>query len=282
MMAKSLKAVDAGRRRTLKPEAPHAACRMCWANNNIVTIHSLARFLCNKMKRFPILLVLASTIIANGFRIITLQNTFSSRNKVCLSATYDIEAASEKLLWETVEESSRRPVLDLSSPDFPPEDNDAAPGKMMDTSAWDQGQQWHVTKQGLQDMGVIPDESFVTQCPQLLRLEPSLVLKTAEYVIQEFSREYLEREPRLLSFPSKDVSYGMEFLGLMMMIKDAKPLCAAAPEMLLTGIEGGIQEQAVKNALGSAATATTKASQTIAGDAMTSLKNLQQQKRKGL
>ena len=56
----------------------------------------------------------------------------------------------------------------------------------------------------------------------------------------------------------------------------------AAPQLLLTGVDGGIQEQAVSAALGAAADATSKASQTIAGDAMATLQSIKKQQRKGL
>jgi hypothetical protein len=154
-----------------------------------------------------------------------------------------------------------------------------------DTSEWDQGQRWDITKQGLSSQLSLDvnEDALLQECPQLLRLEPSMVLETAEWIVQEFGVSYLQlAPPRLLSFRSTDVAYGLEFMSTMMMA-NAKGACLAAPALLLSGIEGGIQEQAVKNALGAAGDATTKASQRIVGDSMATLQQLQQQKRrKGL
>lgn len=73
----------------------------------------------------------------------------------------------------------------------------------------------------------------------------------------------------------------MEFLSNMMM-QNAIAACLTSPALLLSGIEGGIQEQAVQKALGAAGAATSAASQMIAGDAMQSFKQIQNQKRKRL
>ena len=191
---------------------------------------------------------------------------------------FDIEAASEKLTWETIEFSNNRPVLNLSSREASPE---VVVSKNVESNDWNRGQRWEITKKGLTGMGIENTESFLIKCPQLLRLQPSMVLETAEWIVKEFDLTYLVSEPRLLGFRSTDVAYGLEFMSTMMMT-NAKPVCATAPDLLLNGIECGIQEQAVKIALGSAADATSKASQTIAGDAMASLKKLKKQQRKGL
>jgi hypothetical protein len=217
------------------------------------------------------------TSVVEGFGILHSQVRVIRETRLH-STRYDIEAASNKLTWETLEESSSRPVLNLSSRDDSPEDTVS---EIKDTPEWDEGQRWQITEDGLSDIGVEKTDSFLEKCPQLLRLKPSVVLETADWVVKEFSVEYLVSEPRLLRYRSVDVSYGLEFMSTMMMM-NAKPACMGAPELLLTGIEGGIQEQAVYKALGDAADATSKASQTIAGDAMASLKSLQKQRRKGL
>jgi hypothetical protein len=239
----------------------------------------------------PLLLCSTAILSVEGFQILHPSPRFFKATTRHFSSHYDIEAASDKLVWETLEESSSRPLLNLSSWDTssPVEDDGDSAETTTDatsctTSEWDQGQLWKITKQGLSDMGVGVDveateSSFLQKCPQLLRLEPSMVLETAEWVVEEFSTNYLESEPRLLSFRMTDASYGLEFMSMMMMT-DAKPFCTAAPELLFNGIEGGIQERAVEKALGSAADATNKATQTIAGDTMSTLKSLQQQKRK--
>ena len=205
-----------------------------------------------------------------GFHVCTTVRLYQTR-----LFAFDVESASAKLLWETFNESSSKPVLDLSGREASPE---AVSNHISDSSEWDQGQRWKVTEQGLKDMGVAT-ESFLEACPQLLRLETELVLETAEWVIQEFSTEYLQSEPRLISSPMTDVSYGLKFMSLMMMMP-AKPACRAAPALLLAGVEGGLQEQAVAKALGQAGDATRQANQKIAGDAAASLNELK--KRRGL
>ena len=107
-----------------------------------------------------------------------------------------------------------------------------------------------------------------------------MILETAAWLVDKFGARYVAAEPRLLSFRQAQVVYGVEFLGTMMMIPDATPACAASPVLLLSGIEGGIQELAVQEALGAAGTATVAASQKIAGDAVQAWNQLQQQQRK--
>lgn len=203
-----------------------------------------------------------------GFHVLTTVRLYQTR-----LFAFDAESASTKLLWETFNESSSKPVLDLSAREASLE---AVSNNVSDSSEWDQGQRWKITEQGLKDMGVTT-ESFLEACPQLLRLESKLVLETAEWVIQEFSTEYLQSEPRLISYPMIDVSYGLEFMSLMMMMP-AKPACKAAPALLLAGVEGGLQEQAVSKALGQAGDATRQANQKIAGDTVASLNELKKQR----
>lgn len=179
--------------------------------------------------------------------------------------------ALKLLIWETLEESANRPVLNLSGIDDTPETNN--PG----TEDWNQGQLWEETKQGLLDRGMTDPETSLTSCPQLLRLAPSVVLDSADLVVQEYGLPYLESEPRLLTYRSEHIAYGLEFMSTMMMA-DAKVVCSLTPAFLLSGIDGGIQEQAVHSALGAAGAATSQANKRIAGDAMSALHILKQKK----
>jgi hypothetical protein len=181
-------------------------------------------------------------------------------------SAYDVEAASATLLWETLQETKSRPLLNLSSGEASPKDDREV---SIDTSEWDQGQRWRVTEKGLKEIG-ISTESLLDKCPQLLRLDPTMVLESAEWLIQEFSVGYIQTEPRFLSFPQHAISYGLEFMSLMMMMP-AKSAVMAAPQLLHAGIEGGLQERAVENALGAAGDATNNANQKIAGDLKGSL-----------
>jgi len=112
-----------------------------------------------------------------------------------------------------------------------------------ETSGWDQGHLWRKTQSQLRERGLKAESNhFRNQCPQLLRLAPDTVLETADWVIQEFGRDYLESEPRLLGYRVEHVQYGLEFMHTMMMTKtmaDAKAACQASPALLLSGIDGG-------------------------------------------
>jgi hypothetical protein len=187
----------------------------------------------------------------------------------------NIENASAKLQWEILEERMARPVLDLSKNCEEIIENEKSDLRVS-TNDWDQGQKWSETSKGLLALGVSSPDELLLKCPQLYRLEPSLVLETSKWLIQQegFGVTYIIQEPRVLSYKRADVEYGLEFLQLMTM---STSLALLVP-LLLSGIEGGLQERAVKEALGAAAEATCNANQRIAGDAAATLKSL---KRKG-
>ena len=206
---------------------------------------------------------------------------FSAR--LYLNEPYDIEAASVKLSWENADESSQKPILDLSSRDLSPEDAAAAKREEEDTSDWDQGQRWKKTQEKLSDLGFSEtDTDFLKKCPQLLRLETGTVIPTAEWIVNEFGIEYGQSEPKFLCYPVDDVTYGLDLMSTMMMTPDARPSCLAMPALFLSMIEEGIRERAVKEALGMASDATYRASQNVAGNAMASLKQLKNRKLGGL
>jgi hypothetical protein len=191
------------------------------------------------------------------------------------AANIDIEAASTKLLWEVLEERHAQPVLNLSQREVSPETDDA----IVETSDWDQGQRWSETTEGLQALEISP-HLLLDQCPQLYRLESSQVLETAAWLIQEgFGATYVISEPRVLSYKCCDAEYGLEFLQQMLMSTSFAPAFLAP--LLLSGIEGGLQERAIQEALGAAGDATYNANQRIAGDAAATLKAFKQ-KRQGL
>lgn len=186
---------------------------------------------------------------------------------------YDIEAALVPLTWERLEASASQPVLNLSGRDDSPEDV----GQVQETSDWDQGQYWEETQQGLKERGLANPGDCLEKCPQLLRLPPAMVLESANLVLEQYGLAYLESEPKLLGYKPEQISYGLEFMSTMMMM-DATAACKAAPALLLSGIEGGIQEQAVQSALGAAGAATSQANQRILGDAMAALQSLKKPK----
>lgn len=191
-------------------------------------------------------------------------------------------AASQKLSWEKVQETQQRPVLNLSARDRPLEEAAAVEAgtteENEDSSQWKNGQRWTITKQHLQSLGIdIFDETdLLSRCPQLFRLDPSTVQETASWIIESFDVSYLESEWTLLSYPRDDVVYGLEFVGAMMMMTPdlATNICRQSSALLLQGIEGGIQERAVQEALSAAAEATSKARQSIAADTMRSFRQM--------
>lgn len=186
---------------------------------------------------------------------------------------HDIEAALVPLTWEGLEASASQPVLNLSGRDDSPEDA----GKAQETSNWDQGQLWAETQQGLKDRGIAHPDDCLEKCPQLLRLAPTMVLESADLVLEQYGLAYLKSERRLLAYKSEQIIYGLEFMSTMMMM-DATVACKASPALLLSGIEGGIQEKAVQSALGAAGAATSQANQRIVGDAMAALQSLKKPK----
>ena len=218
----------------------------------------------------------------------------------CLAAKVDVEAASAQLLWEAIEEKESRPVLNLSrrdtggsssssafsleslsEPQSNSSNNDTDQNSYND---WKQGNIWIETEKGLQVLGfnIVEDgPTLLKACPQLYRLETAMVLETAAWCIDTgFDIDYLLREPRILSYRCKDVAYGLEFITTMLMLKDhdSLQLGVIVPPLLLSGIDGGLQERAVQKALGDASDATYSANQRMAGDAAATLAQLKQKR----
>ena len=218
---------------------------------------------------------------------------FSASTSVDGGICYDdnlINAASKKLDWEITEERSQKPILNLSLRDVSPEETTNNTDDDDDLLEWNRGQRWSISVKYLSELGVFanngpssaPDESdsvLLKNCPQLFRLDPSIIQGTAQWIISEFGLRYLQAavirdgNSILLSFQKEDAAYGLEFMSVMMMT-DAKTACAASSAFLLEAIRGGIQERAVSAALGAAGNATSKASKSIASDTMESFRQL--------
>jgi hypothetical protein len=236
------------------------------------------------MLLFCMLLVTTNAFIAPPIQ--QKQRHFSSRQ---LSAVVDVKAASVQLLWEKLDEQKSRPVLNLSNREMSPDEASSNfYGSVDDQGAelWNQGQLWKETKQGLQVLGFDEEgscDSLLQTCPQLYRLESEMILETCAWCIDNgFDVDYLRKEPRILSYKCKDVAYGLEFISTMLMIsKDNEAaLGMLVPPLLLSGIDGGLQERAVQEALGAASDATYGANRRIAGDAAASLNQLKAQRNK--
>ena len=198
----------------------------------------------------------------------------------------DFESVAEPLLWETLEELDRQPVLDLSARHTQDGGGETNVQDEVEISGWVDGVNWALTRRGLEELGIpCGDEPlFTTRCPQLVRLESDMVLETATTLIREFNNtiDVITGEPRLLSFRSDDVLYGIRFLSVMMMMPSeiVKKTCIASPTLLLHGVEQGLQERAVKSALGSAGSATSDANKRIVGDAAATWNQLRKNKPK--
>jgi hypothetical protein len=200
-----------------------------------------------------------------------------------------VRDASVKLLWETLEERKARPVLDLSKSDDEEMLSVDGSAENTNTSTWDQGQRWLETQRRLQELGFSPQETttegfLLASCPQLYRLEPVDVGDTAEWLVHEFGVKYVLSQPRFLTYRLTDVQYGLEFLSTMMMLPSAKviPACQTVPALFVSGIDGGIQERAVQEALGAAGDATYKANQRAAGDTVAALNAFKNRKPLGM
>jgi len=192
-----------------------------------------------------------------------------------------VEAALPELIWEKFKRQEQRAVLNLSERESSPEEFLV---ERKDTSTWDQGQRWRETEQRLSNF--LEDNSkqqqgdfLLNRCPQLYRLESDQVLKTAIWLVDEFSVHYVLQEPRLLLYKCSDVQYGLEFLSTMMMMSSPSFVTKSKaglfpPALFLNGVDGGIQERAVKRSLGEAGDATYAAKREIAIDTAATLKAL--------
>jgi len=223
-----------------------------------------------------------------------------------------LEASNEKLLWEVVREKEQRPVLNLSARDLSPEDVDEKQQQQQQQSKEESssphrenGEVWKTTQMQLTKMGLFSSSSsssnggkdedssssssitrhkLLHSVPQLLRLDTTMVMETAQVLLEEFHIPpalLLQESPQLLSFPPEDVRYGVEFLSLMMMMPSNLVLstCQRTPALLRGGVEGGLQERTVQKALGAAAAATTSANHRIAADAVATLDQLRRTKK---
>jgi len=224
-------------------------------------------------------------------------NKSSSSSLLCSLRSSEgfVEAAVQKLVWERLEDQQNRPVLNLSERDASVTDEDSssssASSEDEDTSAWDEGQRWRETEQQLMQLlldGCSEDDDnnddnnsigfLLDTSPQLYRLKTAQIVETATWMSQEFGTAYVFEEPRLLTYRRSDVEYGLTFIGIMMMLQNhpekVKAACQSAPPLLLSAVDGGIQERSVSKALGEASNATYQTNQRIAGDAVATLKTI--------
>ena len=207
-----------------------------------------------------------------------------------------IQAAEQKLPWEVAAERQSRPVLDLSGGGSGLDDSDLSlseasaqrvesmneeevvdnPGEV-DTD-WRTGSVWRETRRALVEKAILSDaadekndeDELLSKCPQLFRLTTEDIVESAKVLVDTIGMppSAIAQNPILLSYPSHLFPGAMEFLSNMMMLPQPVifNLCKANPELLIGGLDGYIQEQSVKNALGSAGDALYGVSRSMAND----------------
>ena len=212
-----------------------------------------------------------------------------------------IEAAEQKLPWEVAAERQSRPVLDLSGGGSGMDDSDltlsdAASAAQrenptreeeevaddnddeVDIGDWRTGSVWRETRRALVEKAILSDtadekndeDALLSKCPQLFRLPTEDVVESAKVLVDTIgmSQSAIAPNPTLLSYPAHLFPGAIEFLSNMMMLPQPtiSNLCKTNPELLVGGLDGYIQEQSVKNALGSAGNALYGVSRSVAND----------------
>jgi hypothetical protein len=211
-----------------------------------------------------------------GFRLRQGESLRATTRRPC--SPESIEDAKSLLLWEVVEKREAEPVLNLSNRKAAVVPYDSQTGNQQDDS-WENGQQWAGTRARLQQIADISNEEtdkLLEAVPQLLRIDTEIIVDSFSAVMDLIGGDCLLKEPRLLSFRGDHVRYGVEFLSTMMASPPSTVLqaCRVSPSLLLVGTEGGLQEQAVKRALGAAGQAAEHANKRIAGETAASLQAL--------
>ena len=175
----------------------------------------------------------------------------------------------------------------------PVEDVSASDGAGL--SEWEDGCNWLETKNQLISMGVLMNETSTSEqlktklitseilldrAPQLFRLPTSNVVESTEFFVTQgqFLEPLIQYDPSVLTYCADDLYYGMEYLSNMMTrgnktqaVQMIQMQCTIAPSMALSifrmGVDGGIDERRIANALGGAAKASGKALEMAVGDA---------------
>ena len=202
--------------------------------------------------------------------------------------------AEHKLPWEVAAERQSRPVLDLSGGGSGMDDSDLSLSDAASTARgerrmhenetnnddyevgavdWSTGGVWRETRQALIEMVILSEateELCLSKCPQLVRLPTEDVVESARALADTIgmSPSAIAQNPTLLSYPAHLFPGAMEFLSNMMMLPQPtiSNLCQTNSDLLISGLDGYIQEQSVKNALGSAGDALYGVGRSVAND----------------
>jgi hypothetical protein len=160
---------------------------------------------------------------------------------------------------------------------------------------WEDGQIWVETERQLISIGVLLNETdasnqsamklissrtMIDRAPQLIRLSTSQVIESTSFFLDEryALTSLIQHDPTILTFCADDLYYGMEYLSNMMTrgnetqaLQMIQTQSALSPQMALglfrLGVEGGIDERRVSNALANASTASGKAVEYAVNDA---------------
>ncbi|KAL3786021.1 hypothetical protein HJC23_001418 [Cyclotella cryptica] len=161
---------------------------------------------------------------------------------------------------------------------------------------WEDGHVWLETVHQLISMGILLNETasshksrtklmtsqaMLDRAPQLVRLPTDHVVESTKFFMTpgQFSlAPLIQPDPSLLTYCADDLYYGIEYLANMMTrgnktqsVQMLQLQCSISPSMALSlfrmGVDGGIDEQHVSNALGNAARASGKAIELTVGDA---------------
>ena len=208
-----------------------------------------------------------------------------------------MKAAEQKLPWEVAAERQSRPVLDLSGGGGGMDDSDLS---LSDTASvaqsdksvheevadnhgdndidWRTGSVWRETSQALIGKGIVSgaadkldnEDVLLSKCPQLARLPTEDIVESANALVDTIGMPptAIAQNPTLLSYPPHLFPGAIEFLSNMMMLPQPtiSNLSKTNPELLIGGLDGYIQEQSVKNALGGAGDALYGVSRSVAND----------------
>ena len=135
------------------------------------------------------------------------------------------------------------------------------------------------TTSELQKRELLTPKTIIDKVPQLVRLPSAQVIESANFLHEQCTlMPLIQLDPTILTYTADDLCYGMEYLSNMMARGDKRlavqmiqTQLALSPQMAVglfrMGIDGGIDERRVSNALGNATAAAGKAVEFAVGDA---------------
>lgn len=217
-----------------------------------------------------------------------------------------LERARLPLYWETQRNEDAKPVLDLSSKNsdrlslsdkYLNEGEECLRQNSFDSEAsenqWELGNNWLETEHQLVTRGILfnatasacqsnaklmKSQAMIDGAPQLIRLPSLAVNESANFFMHKQLTPLIQINPDILTYSVDDLYYGIEYLSNMMTrgnetqaLQMIQTRIKASPQVALgllrLGVDGGIDERRVANALGKAATASGSAIEVTIRDA---------------